>query len=193
MTSSKRTKFLKAEEIESGIDEVVSMARARHVDIALAGGAAMQIWGSERLTKDVDFLASDLIEDLRTLRPLSFGGVAAVTPAGVPVDLIIRDDAYGALYEHALERATVLEGIPVRVVSAEYMAAIKLSAAREKDILDLHFLLTDAEDFDYKVASAIVELELGVFAADEFERARDEAVFLKQRDESAKLGPRRRR
>lgn len=58
MTGPQRKKFLDASQITGAITEAAALARKQHVRVALAGGCAMQIYGSDRLTADVDLIAS---------------------------------------------------------------------------------------------------------------------------------------
>src|SRR5437762_2511114 len=64
MTSGKKTRFLDAHEIERGIQEVAQLAAAQGVRVALIGGAALQLLGSDRLTKDIDFAADRQLDGL---------------------------------------------------------------------------------------------------------------------------------
>jgi hypothetical protein len=181
MTSgSKKTRFLDADEIDRGIGEVAQLAAAQGVHVALIGGAALQLLGSDRLTKDIDFAADRLIEGLAAHGPLEFGGVKATTSSGVPVDLVVRDDKYRALYEAAVDHATRVEGVPVLVVGAEYLIAMKMVAGRPKDDADLEFLLSDG-GVDLERARAVVSEHLGPYAVDEFERYCDEVAWRRSR------------
>jgi hypothetical protein len=186
MTKAKKTKFLRAEDIDTGVMEIAKLANAQGVTIALAGGAAMQLYGSDRLTKDVDFLANRVLKGVTTKGPLTFGGVQAVTKGGVPVDLIVRSDAYESMYDDALSHADAVMDVPVRVVAPDYMVALKLAAARPKDIEDLRFLLTQSVDVDFDNARAIVLDNLGAYAADDLDRYHEEFEWLDEREERAK-------
>lgn len=176
----KRGKFLNYDQIGESIETVAALAKDQHVHVALAGGAAMQIYGSDRFTKDVDFLASDELQDLEIKKALSFGGFQSVTPGGVTIDLIIRDDQYKDLYESALETAEEVEGLPIRVATIEYMVAMKLAAGRGKDMEDLAFLLLDT-DIDYPVARTVVVEELGIYAGDELDSFLEECKWQRSR------------
>jgi hypothetical protein len=181
MTSgSKKTRFLDAEEIDRGIGEVAQLAAAQGVHVALIGGAALQLLGSDRLTKDIAFAADRLIEGLSAQGSLEFGGVKATTSSGVPVDLVVRDDKYRALYEAAVDRATRIEGVPVFVVGAEYLIAMKMVAGRPKDDADLEFLIADG-GVDLERARAVVSEHLGPYAVDELERYCDEVAWRRSR------------
>ena len=47
---SKKAKFLDPAEIEEAILEVSKLAAAKHIEVALIGGVAMELLGSDRLT-----------------------------------------------------------------------------------------------------------------------------------------------
>lgn len=180
MSSRKKRRFLDPREIERGIDEVARLAREQEVRVALIGGAALQLFGSDRLTKDVDIAASDRIEGIEILGPLDFGGVSGRTPSGVPIDMVIRKDKYAPLYEAAIDQAARVEGVPIPVVTPEFLIPLKMVAGRLKDDADLEFLLLDS-DVDYEQARAIVEKFLGLYAADDLDRLRDEFRWRRER------------
>lgn len=168
------SKFLDASDVQRGIAEVGELAILSGVRIALAGGAAMQLLGSDRLTKDVDFVANGPLK-LKGSKKLTFGGVSGKTVGGVPVDVIVRDDDYQALYEAAV-RTAQKSAVSVLVVRPEYLVAMKMVAARPKDEQDLMFLLT-SRHVDLAKAKQVVRVELGAFAADELDRLIDEAQW----------------
>ncbi len=136
--------------------------------MALVGGVAMQAYGSDRLTKAIDFVASGPIDALPFREELSFGGARSQAENGVEVDLILRRDEYAALYAEALENARPVGDLPTRVVTAEYLVALKMAAARDKDELDLEWLL-GRPGLDRKQARAIVARHLGEHAARELD------------------------
>lgn len=182
MTTGK-TRFLDASDIERGIADMLQLAAQSRVSIALCGGAALQLLGSNRLTKDVDFVASAVPAGLRIEQALSFGGVSAVTPSGTPVDVIVRADDFTALYEAALYHAMSTEGVspPLRVVTAEYLVAMKMVAGRKRDEADLDFLLTSG--IDLSAARAIVHRFLGAYAARDFDLLVMEAQWRQGRED----------
>lgn len=180
MTSDFLKKFLAPQQIATAIDEVVAAALVEDVDVALAGGVAMQLYGSDRLTKDVDFLADDVLESIPTDRRLSFGGQAGRTPSGVPVDLIVRDDKWKRLYEDALERAPFVKELGVHVVSVEFLAAIKLAAGRRKDEDDLYALVKSG-NLDLPAVQAVVREYLGEYAVEEFDSVVEEVAWRRSR------------
>ena len=179
---TKSVKFLDPREIEETIIEVAELARRYDLEIALIGGVAMAVYGSDRLTKDVDFASCDeYLPELSPLKQLSFGGVAATTPGGHPIDLVVRDDEYKDLYTAAVEHARD-ESLPVKVVTPEYLAALKLAAARDKDEIDLKYLVSTTPDgIDLVLARKIIRKYLGEYAAREFDQIVSEVEWKRSR------------
>jgi len=177
------SKYPSRDEVEEAIAVALSVARDQDLSVALVGGIAMQFYGSDRLTKDVAFVACDIPlmdKRLKFDRKLSFGGRAFRTSSGIPVDFIARDDGYEELYDEALSKAVVIDGFPV--VTPPYLAAMKLSAMREKDRLDLSFLLSKMTAMDISRTRKVVERLLGgQFAVDELDLAVSEAKWISKR------------
>jgi hypothetical protein len=165
--TAKRVKFLNPGDIEEAIEEIAAIARRERTDAVLVGGVAMSVYGSDRLTKDVDVACRDNLRGLKKLKELSFGGVSATSPAGHPVDVIVRSDAYHLLYEAAIENA-LDEGLPLPVASPEYLAALKMAAARDKDVLDLETLFRLGV-LDVAKTRSIIRQYLGEYAAREWD------------------------
>ncbi len=118
------------------------MATREEIEWALAGGIAMHLYGSPRLTKDVDIIASNHLS-LTPQHSLSFGGSSYVLQVGkynVQVDWIVRSDGYRELYRSALQEAIRLPN-GLRVVTPEWLAILKFNAGRQKDLDDIVFLL----------------------------------------------------
>ncbi|MBI4612305.1 MAG: hypothetical protein HY720_01720 [Planctomycetes bacterium] len=155
---------------------VIADAAGRRV--AVAGGLAMQIYGSPRLTKDVDLIADQAppaSADLRPARPLTFGGSVLETPEGIDVDWIVRSDEYEPLYDEALDAAVSAEG-DLLVVRPHHLAAMKLAALLPKHYEDLMFLLGRPGLVDLDRAREVVHrLVGGKFARDQFDAALEEA------------------
>lgn len=142
---------------------------------ALIGGAALQAYGLERYTKDVDFAVRES-QSARAqaawageTRPLRIGGVSLRT-ADSAIDLVDRRVELRALYEEAID-ATERSGFVVRagsedvpVVPMEYLAVMKLAAPRGQDEVDLAFLLRRPE-LDYARTREIARRHLGYLAA----------------------------
>jgi hypothetical protein len=164
MTSEAFKKYLGPKEMERVISKVVEIV---HMDgVALCGGAAMQVYGSDRLTKDVDFLSFEVPSLLKNRKRLTFGGSGG-TVDGVPTDFIVRDDDYKDLYEAALTTAKFDRSAGCRVVRASYLAAMKLAARRDKDELDLKTLIEN-DVLPLRETRAIINEHLGRYAMDEF-------------------------
>jgi hypothetical protein len=118
------------------------MATREEIEWALAGGIAMHMYGSPRLTKDVDIIASNHLS-LTPQHSLSFGGSSYNLQFGkynVQVDWIVRSDGYRELYRNALKEAIRLPN-GLRVVTPEWLAILKFNAGRQKDLDDIVFLL----------------------------------------------------
>lgn len=167
MTGPRRKAFLDASQITGAISEAARLANKQAIRIALAGGCAMQIYGSDRLTADVDLIADSYPEVTRK-GILSFGGIKTIAKNGTPVDYIVRDDAEADLYDAALTTARPVPNIPVPVITVPYLGAIKLAAGRGKDVQDLEFLLR-THSFSFKAMRSLVEKYLGAYAADDLD------------------------
>ena len=165
--SGRTKRMLDQGEIQQAVLEVQEAGRAAGVQVALAGGVALQRLGSERFTADVDFIAGAPVPGLEPVGELSFGGYSARTRNGVPVDVIVRDDDFAALYDEALRFAR-RDPDGVWVVSPEYLAAMKLVARRGKDRVDLGWMVSGAV-FNVAKARRIIKRLLGAYAAEDFD------------------------
>ena len=160
----------------------VERAAGESVHAAIAGGYAMQHYGSPRLTKDVDLIANGP-PPFPIKGPLVIGGFTTQGPAGVEVDWILREDEYGPLYAEALENAgTTPDGLPI--IRPEYMAAMKFATRESKHEGDVVFLLQSGLVGLDKTRHIIHRLVGGRFAVDEFNLLVAEAEWKK----SAGLG-----
>lgn len=177
-----KDRFIDPEKINEIIKLVRAMAAKQGFAAALAGGVALQVYGSPRLTKDVDFVLDHALSDpgpLRKIKQLGFGGDSYRAPNGGKVDLIVRDDEYSKLYLDAVARAqTTPEGIPI--VTPAHLAAMKLAAGREKDVLDLKWLIRQPGLLDVKTARSVVYRFMGRFAQDRFDDVVDQATIEKE-------------
>jgi hypothetical protein len=125
------------------------LAAQEEIEWALAGGLAMHFYGSPRMTKDVDIIASNHLS-LRPQHPLSFGGSSYTLQVGkynVQLDWIVRSDGYRELYRRALKEAITLPN-GLRVVSPEWLVILKYNAGRQKDLDDIVFLLRQEKMVD---------------------------------------------
>jgi hypothetical protein len=137
--------------------------------------------GSPRLTGDVDFAAERPLETMPIVGHLSFGGVKTVTSENVPVDLVVRDDEYKALYEEALEDAVAHVKGHMPIVRPEYLAAMKMASGRPGDMADLEFLIGE-NVVDVGLMRTIVRQHLGPYAARELDQIELIARWRKSRD-----------
>ena len=184
MTSGSRKRLLSTDELERGAEEISRIvAVGAPPRVAILGGYAMQIYGSDRLTGDLDVVAQSPITGLRPQRSLTFGGYATATPSGIPLDVIIRDDDYTPLYEAALETSRRVRGVPLHVVRPEHLAAIKMACGRGKDDLDLLFLLAHMGPKDRRTARKIAKQFLGPYAANDLDARVAEADWRRSRGE----------
>lgn len=118
------------------------LAAQEEIDWAIAGGLAMHLYGSPRLTKDVDIIASKNLS-LTPKHRLSFGGSSYTLQIGkyaVQVDWIVRNDGYQKYYRAALKDAITLPN-GLRLVTPEWLVILKINAGRQKDLDDIVFLL----------------------------------------------------
>lgn len=119
-----------------------ALAAKEEIEWALAGGLAMHLYGSPRLTKDVDIIASKDLS-LTPKHRLGFGGSNYTLQVGkyeVPIDWIVRSDGYQIFYRAALKDAVKLPN-GLRVVTPEWMVILKFNAGRQMDLDDIVFLL----------------------------------------------------
>ncbi len=176
-------------------EELLLVARTVHAEAAkigipaaILGGLAMHLYGSPRLTKDVDFVSGGPLEPtppgMTPVRKIRFGGEVYSTPAGIDVDWIVRADHYKDLYVDALARAGEgPEGVPL--VRIEHLAAIKLAASVKdpKHYEDLLFLLTHPEIDLPGTGNLVSRFVGGQFGVEQLEAATEEARWRKDRSE----------
>lgn len=127
------------------IAKIAQIAAKENVEWALAGGLAMHIYGSPRLTKDVDLIASAVLS-IEPERQLGFGGERYTVRVGkkdVPVDWIVRRDLFAVYYRAALSDADEIGG--VKIITPEWLVITKYIAGRFKDQEDAVFLLRQPE------------------------------------------------
>ncbi len=118
------------------------LATQEEIEWAVAGGLAMHFYGSPRMTKDVDIIASNNLS-LTPQHPLTFGGSSYDLKVGkynVQIDWIVRSDGYRELYRQALREAI---GLPngLRVITPEWLVILNFNAGRQKGLDDIVFLL----------------------------------------------------
>ena len=125
------------------------LAAQEEIEWAVAGGLAMYFYGSPRLTKDVDIIASKNLS-LTPQHRLGFGGSSYTLQVGkyaVQIDWIVRSDGYQKYYSAALKEAIKMPN-GLRVVTPEWLVILKFNAGRQKDLDDIVFLLKQPKTVD---------------------------------------------
>jgi hypothetical protein len=146
--------------------KVLEIAESSGIDCALCGGIAMQIYGFTRATRDVDFLAAEVLSLPRTRR-LNFGGEAYIVKVErkeIEVDWIVRDDDKQDVYEAALADAVTIEPEGLPIITPEWIVILKNFAGRGKDHLDLLWLLRQPDLVDRNLIEKHVRKLFGRFA-----------------------------
>lgn len=129
--------------------KIGQLASQQEIEWAVAGGMAMYFYGSPRLTKDVDIIASKDLS-LTPQHRLGFGGSSYTLQVGkyaVQIDWIVRNDGYQKYYLAALKEAVKLPN-GLRVVTPEWLVILKFHAGRQKDLDDIVFLLKQQKTVD---------------------------------------------
>ena len=126
----------------SAVNQLAEIAEREGIEWALAGGIAMHLYGSPRLTKDVDVISMKRLS-LESIRPIGFGGESYKVVVGskkIHVDWIVREDNYRSYYTQALKDATTLKS-GLKIIIPEWLAILKYIAGRDKDLDDIVYLL----------------------------------------------------
>lgn len=171
--------MLPDEALDAAAREMGKLARKQGVRAALAGGYAARLYGFERLTADVDFVADAPVSGVKRKGKVTFGGFKTVSPGGVPVDWIVRSDDYQELYQEALENSPMDRKRGYRVVPLSYLAAMKMVAGRPKDEADLMDILMSRK-LNVRKTRQIIRRTLGAYAADDFDSRVAEARWRKE-------------
>jgi hypothetical protein len=132
------------QEIIDAARRIGDLAEGEKIEWALAGGIAMYLYGSPRLTKDVDIIASGKVS-LKEDAPLTFGGSNYTVEVGkykVAVYWIVRSDGYARYYQKALSEAVSFPN-GFQLISPEWLLILKMFAGRQKDYDDTVFLLKE--------------------------------------------------
>jgi Nucleotidyltransferase of unknown function (DUF6036) len=183
MTSSDvLKKFLTAGEIEDAIRTVLAFSRNSGSKVALIGGIAMQFYGSDRLTKDIDFIADKPFAGLHDSSQMSIGGFKGKTARETQVDVIIGHE-YDALYKEALREADkkIAKELKVAIARPEHILVMKIVAGRSKDKEDIKTLIR-LKAIDLLKTRKIIERHLGRFQVKWFNSLVDEVAWLEERD-----------
>jgi hypothetical protein len=128
------------------VQQTGQLAALEEIEWAVAGGLAMHLYGSPRMTKDVDIIASQLLS-IPAEHRLTFGGSCYTVQIGkyaVPVGWIVRNDGYRKYYLAALKEAVKLPN-GLRIVTPEWLVILKINAGRQRDLDDIVFLLKQQE------------------------------------------------
>lgn len=177
-----KERFIDPEQINDSIRLIQEMAAEQGFLAVLIGGVALQVYGSPKFTKDIDFALDQPVEDARTLRKIksiSFGGDRYAAPNGAKIDLIVRNDEYAKLYEDAVKNSIPSPaGIPI--ATPEHLATMKLAASREHDILALKWMIRQPNLLDTQKARSIVYRFMGRYAQDRFDDIVDQAMIEKE-------------
>jgi hypothetical protein len=123
------------------IETVGKLADENNIDWALAGGLAVILYGSDRLTKDVDIIATKSLP-LPNKGLLMQGGERyhiQTKKREVAVDWITRNDEAKKFYQQALKDAVMIQETPI--LTPEWLVILKYIAGRFKDQEDGVFLL----------------------------------------------------
>lgn len=127
------------------IEIIGKLAAENNTRWALVGGFAMNLYGSDRLTKDIDIIADKLlpVPEKQIVGRLKQGGERYNTETEkkiVIVDWIIRSDELKPLFRAALKESVKINGFPV--LTPEWLVILKYIAGRFKDQEDAVFLLS---------------------------------------------------
>ena len=129
---------------KEAISAVGELAEANNIAWALAGGMAVIVYGSDRMTKDVDIIASQVLPPkFKVAGQLRQGGERyeiATRNRVTNVDWIIRSDGFKTMFSEALSEAVEIKGVPV--LTPEWLVILKFIAGRFKDQEDAVFLLS---------------------------------------------------
>ena len=148
--------------------EIISrLAEENGVKWALVGGLAMNLYGSDRLTKDIDVIADKLlpIQQSQIVGKLKQGGErfnAETDKNVVSIDWIIRNDVFKSMFNQALKAAVRINDVPV--LTPEWLVILKFIAGRFKDQEDAVFLLSRHGLVDRKLIKQQVTKTAGEIA-----------------------------
>jgi predicted nucleotidyltransferase len=139
------------------LNSVVQFLNQHDVPYMLIGGVANALWGQVRATRDADFkvsIGNRSIAEFRQLVSKQFSERQTTVPphlqpphiihvwatAGVAVDFFVSIFDYELqAIEHAV--GAVIEGVPIRICTAEDLIVHKAIANREQDWIDIEGVL----------------------------------------------------
>jgi hypothetical protein len=130
------------------INIVRKLADENNIAWAVCGGIAMAIYGSPRLTKDIDIIASNRLplKKEQIIGLLQQGGehfMVETETREVPIDWILRNDDFKVFYQQALKDAVIIDDIPI--LTPEWLVILKFIARRFKDQEDAIYLLREKD------------------------------------------------
>lgn len=133
------------ESASQAIDIISKIAKENNIEWALVGGLAMNLYGSDRLTKDIDMISTKRLPmpKEKIVGQLRQGGERYQTNTEkktVSVDWIIRNDEFKAMFEDALAEAIEINDVPI--LTPEWLVILKFIAGRFKDQEDAVYLLS---------------------------------------------------
>lgn len=134
--------LLDEDSAKEAIHTVAKIAKNINAKWALVGGLAMAIYGSDRVTKDIDII-SDKLLPLKKQSLLRQGGeryLVKTRKKEVAVDWILRNDEFEQLFLTALTEATIIDEVPI--LTPEWLVILKFIAGRFKDQEDAIYLLS---------------------------------------------------
>ena len=131
--------LLDEESATEAIKTVAEIAEDNAVKWALVGGLAMAVYGSDRMTKDIDIIADKLLplENQGLLRQGGERYLIKTNKKVVAVGWITRKDEFKSLFEQALTEAVKINEVPI--LTAEWLVILKFIAGRFKDQEDAVF------------------------------------------------------
>jgi hypothetical protein len=154
-----RIDLLDEDSATQAIETVGNLADENGIEWALAGGLAVILYGSDRLTKDVDIIAAKTLP-LKNKGLLIQGGERyeiKTAKKTVAVDWITRSDEARRFYQEALKDAVLMGDLPI--LTPEWLVILKYLAGRFKDQEDAVFLLTQKNLVDRaKIRDMIVKI-----------------------------------
>lgn len=146
------------------VEIITKLAEEHGVNWALVGGLAMNLYGSDRLTKDIDVIADKLLPlpQSQIVGKLKQGGErfnAETDKNVVSVDWIIRNDVFKTMFNEALKSAVKINDVPV--LTPEWLVILKFIAGRFKDQEDAVFLLSRKGLVDRKLIKEYIVKSAG--------------------------------
>lgn len=132
------------------IETVGKLAQLNKIDWAIVGGIAMAFYGSPRLTKDVDIIATKLLPaaSAEIVGQLQQGGECykiQTNKKAVNVDWILRRDEAKHFFQAALKDAVLIGENNIPIITPEWLVILKYIANRFKDQEDAIYLLSEKD------------------------------------------------